>query len=376
VIDLQSILDAAVVDGAAPGLSAAVITLDGGRQSACAGVANTETGVAVTPDTLFWIASCTKAMTSVAALQLVERGAIALDAPVGYRLPVLAEARVLCGFDAAGAPLTRPATRPITLRHLLSHTSGLAYDFASADLTAYLAASGETLTGVMDPDVPLLFEPGEGWAYGTGIDWTGRLIETVSGQRLDAYMAEHILGPLKMADTAFFPGPDDSARLAAVHVRLPEGGFTPIAFALPGEHHFMMGGGGLYSTPGDYLKFLAALAGGGSPLLSPETFALMMTNQVGDRQVGALKSANPSLSLDFEPLPGIPRRWGLAGLLNAEPVADGRSAGSLAWAGLANCYFWVDPATGAAGVVMGQLFPFGDPRVLATFEAVERAVYA
>jgi CubicO group peptidase (beta-lactamase class C family) len=375
MIDLAAILEAGVAAGHAPGFAAAVVTPEGGRQVACAGVRQAGEAAPVTPDTLFWIASCTKAITSVAALQLVERGLIDLDEPLGERLPVLKAPRVLTGFDAAGAPLTRPATAPITLRRLLTHTSGLAYDFCSADLGQYLQAVGGALMGVADPDIPLMFDPGEAWLYGVGIDWAGRLVEEVSGQGLDAYFAEHILGPLGMAETTFFPSDAQAARKAAVHQKTPDG-FIPVPFAMPGSNHFMMGGGGLYSTAQDYLKFLAAILAGGAPLLKPETFALMMANQVGDFAAGALKSAQPTLSHDFEPLPGVTKRWGLAGLINTDPVPAGRGPGSLAWAGLANCYYWADPAAGTAGMVTAQVFPFGDPGVLATFEAVERAAYA
>jgi CubicO group peptidase (beta-lactamase class C family) len=309
-------------------------------------------------------------------LQLVERGLLDLDAPVGEQLPTLASPRVLAGFDEAGAGILRLATAPITLLRLLNHTSGLAYDFNCADLGRHLANRGETLMGASEPDIPLMFDPGEGWLYGIGIDWAGRLVESASGQSLDAYFAEHIFAPLGMNDTTFFPDASQAARKASVHQRLETGAFVPIPFGMPGQPHFMMGGGGLYSTPSDYLKFLAAIAGGGAPLLRPKTFATMMSNQVGALDAGALKTAQPTLSRDFEPLPGVTKRWGLAGLINQEPVPGGRSPGSLAWAGLANCYFWADPAAGAAGVVMAQLFPFGDPGVLATFEAVERAVYA
>jgi CubicO group peptidase (beta-lactamase class C family) len=376
MIDLQSILDSAVAAGRAPGLSAAVITPDGARHEAQAGVRDIGRPDPVTSDTLFWIASCTKALTSVAALQLVERGLIDLDAPVGDRLPVLAAPRVLTGFEASGAPVTRPASAPITLRRLLSHTSGLAYDFACADLARYLAATGQTLMGADEPDLPLMFEPGEAWLYGIGIDWAGRLVEAVTGRGLDDYLAEHVLGPLGMADTTFFPDAGQRARLAIVHRRGPDGGFVAAPFGMPPTRHFGMGGGGLYSTAPDYLRFLAMILAGGAPLLRPETFALMMRNQVGDLDAGVLRSANPGFSNDFEPLPGLTRRHGLAGLINLEPVPGGRAADSLAWAGIINAYYWADPATGAAGVVMAQLLPFADPDVMATFEAVERAVYA
>ena len=376
MIELEAILEAGVKAGRAPGFSAAVITRDGRRLTACAGVRGIDNPAAVTPDTVFWIASCTKAITSVAALQLVERGLVDLDAPVGTHLPVLAAPRVLTGFDAAGAPVTRPATKPITLRRLLTHTSGLAYDFCSADLTAWLSATGGSMFGAADPDIPLMFDPGEAWQYSIGIDWAGRLIEAVTGQGLDAWSAEHIFTPLGMKDTSFFPDAAQTARKASVHAKGPDGALAPMAFGMPATPHFGMGGGGLYSTAEDYLRFLGAILAGGAPLLRPETFALMMGNQVGDLDAGVLKSVSPTLSHDFEPLAGLTRRHGLAGLINLDPVAGGRSAGSLAWAGLANCYYWADPAAGVAGAVFAQVLPSADPDILATFEEVERAVYA
>ena len=374
--DLQTILDDAVAAGHAPGLSAAVIARDGSRLAASAGRRGADDAAPVTDDTLFWIASCTKAVTSVAALQLVERGLLDLDAPVGNRLPALAAPRVLTGFDADGTPVTRPANGPVTLRHLLTHTSGLAYDFACADLARYLEATGGSLMGAGEPDIPLMFDPGQGWIYGIGIDWAGKLVESASGLGLDAYFAEHIFAPLGMTDTTFFPNAEQLARRAGVSQKLGGANFMALPFAMPGEPHFMMGGGGLYSTAGDYLKFVAAIAGGGAPLLKPETFALMMGNQVGEMDAGRLDSVQPLLSHSFEPLPGVTRRWGLAGLLNLEALPGRRAAGGMTWAGLANAYYWADPAAGVAGVLFAQIFPFADPGVLATFESIERVAYA
>lgn len=373
--ELKAILEAGVAAGHAPGFSAAVITSDGVRHLAAAGIRQGGGPDAATPETLFWIASCSKAITSVAALQLVEKGLVDLDEPVGRRLPVLAAPEVLTGYDASGKPTTRPAKGPITLRQLLSHTSGLAYDFNCAELDQWLKATGSPLMGVMDPEIPLMFDPGEKWLYGIGIDWAGRLIETVTGQTLDAYVAENILGPLGMTDTTYFPDAAQAGRVAPVHAKLPDGGWATVPFGMPSGHHFMMGGGGLYATANDYAKFLGAILAGGVPLLKPETCALMMSNQVGDLDAGGIKSAQPMTSLDFEPLPGLRRRHGLAGMINLDAVPGGRSAGSLAWAGLANCYYWADPKAGIAGVVMAQLFPFADPGVLSVFEAVEKAAY-
>jgi CubicO group peptidase (beta-lactamase class C family) len=372
MIDLQRILDSAVRAGQAPGLSAAVITPDGRRLTACSGVRGVDNPSPMTTDTLFAIASCTKAITSVAALQLVDRGLADLDTPVGRWLPALAAPRVLTGFDAGGAPLTRPAARPVTLRGLLTHTTGLAYDFCSAELTAWLAATdGSIMVG--EPDIPLMFEPGERWQYGIGIDWAGRLIEVVTGKSLGSWCAETIFEPLGMTDSTFSPNDDQATRQASVHVRSEDGELAAIPLVMP---PFMMGGGGLHATAGDYLTFLGALLAGGSPLLKPETFTQMMENHTGELDAGALKSVQPAMSRDFEPLAGLTRRHGLAGLLNMEPVPGGRSAGALAWAGIANCYYWADPKARAAGVLFAQVMPFADPDILATFEEIERAVYA
>ena len=372
---LQAIVRDGVAAGHAPGMVAALAGPSGVIQAA-AGARGADNAAAMTTDTVFWIASLTKAVTSVTAMQLVERGKVGLDDPVSRWLPRLAAPQVLEGFADDGTPITRPAKAPITLRHLLTHTSGLAYDFFSADLVRYLQATGGSLMGAEDPDVPLLFEPGAGWQYGISTDWAGKLVEAVSGERLDAYVDAHISKPLGMADTTFSPGAGDGARRASVHQRLPDGGVVPIPFAMPAVPYFSMGGGGLYSTATDYLAFLQALLAGGGPILKPETVAEMSRNQIGPMAAGALKTSNPMLSLDYEPMAGAPKGWGLGFLINHDAGPAGRGAGALAWAGLANCYYWLDPAAGRAGVLMSQVLPFGDPKVLQTFEAVEKLAYA
>jgi CubicO group peptidase (beta-lactamase class C family) len=374
-VSLQTILDEAVAAGAAPGVSAAVLQPDGSVSLAASGRVGAVEEAAVSADTLFWIASCTKAVTSVAALKLVEAGVLDLDAPVGERAPGLASPQVLEGFDADGTPRLRPAREPITLRRLLAHTSGLAYDFFSAELGRCLAAQGVTMAGGGgEPGhLPLLFEPGGGWQYGIGIDWVGRLIETASGEPLDEHFERAIFAPLGMRETRFFPDPE-APRCRQARKAGP-GEFAPIESPPASARSFWMGGGGLYSTPRDYLKFLSVIAGGGAPLLGATMFQEMMRSQTGEREAGGLKAANPALSNDFAPLAGRRPRHGLAGLVNLDGVPGGRSAGSLAWAGLANCYYWADPARGAAGVLMAQVFPFADPQILAAFDAVEQWAY-
>jgi len=378
---LEDILERAVADGCAPGIVAAAITPRGERLAAAAGVRESGKPHAMTADTVFWIASCTKAITTAAAMQLVEKGAIGLDDPLGPIIPALAHPRVLKGYDAAGMPITRPARTPLTLRHLLTHMSGLAYDFFSPELTAYLRAVDQSVAIGDTPDYPLIFEPGEGWQYGVGIDWAGQVIQAVSDQPLADYMDAHVFKPLGMTDSTFFPREDQSGRRAAVHRRVEGGGFVATPFGMPPEPHFMMGGGGLFSTVTDYMAFIGAILGegaspGGARILKPQTVARMRDNHIGNLTVGPLQSANALMTNPFEPMPGVTKRWGLGFLINEDPGPAGRSAGSLAWAGLANCYYWIDPGTGAAGVMFAQVLPFADERILGTFETLERAVYA
>jgi methyl acetate hydrolase len=371
---VQTALDAAVARGLA-GVAAAARLADGTVIEAAAGVRAQREAQPMTADTVFWIASFTKAITTAAALQLVEAGRIGLDDEVGRWLPTLASPKRLAGFAAEGRPVLEPVKTPITLRHLLAHTSGLGYEFCSEDLTRYVAAAGPYPRGE-GPDAPLLFEPGAGWTYGIGLDWAGQLVEAVSGEPLADYVQRHIFEPLGMDETSFFPTEAQQSRAAAMHGRGEGGGLARVEFALPPKPHFGMGGGGLYSTARDYLRFLAAILAGGAPILSPASVALMRESQWEGPEVGVLPAANPGLCAGFDPFPGQTKRWGLGFLINPGPGPNGRSAGSLAWAGLANCYYWADPAAGVAGVFLAQLFPFGDSVALEGFGAFERAVYS
>jgi methyl acetate hydrolase len=365
---------AQAVAGGLPGVVAAARLPDGEVVAAASGVRGLDNPVAMTPDTVFWIASFTKAITTAAALQLVEEGRLDLDAPVGERLPTLAAPKLLKGFDGDGKPVLEAARAPITLRRLLTHTSGLGYEFCSDDLTRYVAAVGPYPRGV-GPDAPLLFEPGSGWTYGISTDWTGQLIEAVAGEGLDAYLERRVFAPLGMTETSFRPSEAQSERRASMHARGADGALAPMTFEMPPPPHFGMGGGGLYSTAADYLKFLSAILAGGGPILSAASVAAMAASEWEGEEVGVLPAANPALCAGFDPLPGEIKRWGLGFLINPAPGPSGRAAGSLAWAGLGNCYYWADPASGVAGVFLAQHFPFADPAALQAFGAFERAVY-
>ncbi|HXU90117.1 MAG TPA: serine hydrolase domain-containing protein [Methylomirabilota bacterium] len=337
---------------------------------------------AMTPDTVVWIASMTKAITAAAAMQLVERGKLALDAPAATIVPELNAAKVLDGFDAGGQPRLRAPKRPITLRHLLTHTAGYGYEIFNAAIAQYQTATntpGITTCTNAALTTPLLFDPGDRWEYGINIDWVGKMVEAVSGQRLDRYLQQNILGPLGMNDTSFKLSTAQRARLASVHQRGPDGTLAPIEFELPQEPEFLMGGGGLYGTAGDYLKFARMIMRGGTldgtPVLRQETVDLMGQNHIGPLEAGVMKSAIPALSNDVELFPGISTKWGLSFVINTQPLPTGRSSNSLAWAGLANTYFWIDRTKQVCGVFLSQVLPFYDATAVDLLVKFETEVY-
>jgi methyl acetate hydrolase len=376
---ITDLLKRATDAGDVPGVVVAAGTADGPIFAGASGVRDTASGAPMTADTVVWIASMTKAVTSACAMQLVEQGRISLDAPIAAVLPQLGDVQVLEGFAADGSPRLRPAKRPITLRHLLTHTAGFVYDIWNPEMARYLESSGTP--GIISCanaalSIPLVFDPGERWDYGIGIDWAGKAVEAVSGQRLGAYMQQNLLQPLGMTDTAFKIGPAQRQRLAKVHNRTPDG-FEATDMELPQDPEFEMGGGGLYSTVGDYLRFTRMILNGGTldgtRVLSRETVATMAANAMGDLVCRPLKTAAPSYSNHVDFIDGM--QWGLSFLINPDPMPTGRSAGSLAWAGLANSYFWIDPARQVAGVYATQVLPFFDDKAVRLFQEFETAVY-
>jgi len=326
-------------------------------------------------DTIFRIASMVKLLTTVAALQLVEQGKLKLDEPAGNIDPTLASVQVLSGFDAKGVPQLRPAQKPITLRSLLTHTSGFSYLLWDPNVGRYLKfARGHPDS----PHMPLMFEPGERWAYGGGLDRVGRMVEIAGGQSLDRYFSDHVTGPLGMNDTVFALNEKQRAREARLHVREANGKLLPKPQEKPNAAKVFSGGGGIYSTAPDYLTLLQALLNGGSlrgtDILRPETVALMSENQIGSIEAGILKTTNPALSNDVDFFPGVHLRWGLGHMINIDPVPDGRRAGSLTWAGLFNTYYWIDPTMRIAGVIMMQILPFADRQALKAYRQFEHGI--
>jgi CubicO group peptidase (beta-lactamase class C family) len=337
---------------------------------------------AMTADSVFWIASMTKAITTAAGMQLVEQGKLSLDEPIGKLLPDLASPQVLEGFDASGNPKLRPAKNPITLRLLMTHTAGFAYDMWNGDMVKYLEKTGTP--GIITCQnaalkTPVCSEPGTRWEYGTNIDFVGKAVEAVSGKKLDAYLRDNIFAPLGMNDTGFKISDSMRKRLVGMHARTPEG-LAPIPFELEQNPEFHMGGGGLYGTAADYIKFTQMILnkgkGAGNQVLKPETVQLMGQNNIGPIEVGKLPTALPAFTNDVDLFPGMVKKWGLSFLINTAKTPEGRSPNSLFWAGLANTYFWIDPERNVAGVILMQLLPFADHKCLEAFAGFERGIYA
>lgn len=361
-----------------PGASAMIVDREGVRFSGAWGHADALAQTPMKLDTICQIASMTKAIVSVAAMQLVEQGKLTLDGPIGDVLPELADPQVLTGFGEDGKPQLRLAVRAITLRHLLTHTSGLGYFFVHSQVLQYFAASGEMPVPGSKASItmPLMFDPGDQWEYSVGTDWVGLAVEAASGMRLGDYLEANILQPLGMKDTAFRPELADDA--AKVHARLPDGGWAHSPMVLGGGE-FQSGGGGLSSTAPDYGKFLQMVLRGGElnghRILSEASLAEMSRNQIGDLRAGFMGSAMPELAPPFDAMPDQHPGWGLGFLINPDPVEGGRSASSLSWAGIFNSYYWIDPTAGVAGVFISQLSPFGDPGALEAFGALEKLAY-
>jgi methyl acetate hydrolase len=379
----DALLRDAVSNGDVPGVVAMATDRDGTIYEGGFGERVLGSGVAMTPDTVGWIASMTKAITGTAAMQLVEQGRLDLDRPASDWVADLGNVEVLEGFDDTGRPVTRAPKRPITLRHLLTHTAGFSYEIWNPSIIRYQEATG--VPGIIGCEnaalrTPLLFDPGDRWDYGINLDWAGKMVEAVTGQRLGQYMKQNIFEPLGMTSTAFRITPEMRARLAKIHQRGEDGGLEPLMdLEIPQEPEFEMGGGGLYGTAGDYLRFVRMIldkgVADGRRVLQPGTVEMMSQNQMGDCRVRRLETAMPPLSNDAEFFPGMPKTWGLSFMINTEEAPTGRTAGSLAWAGLANSYYWIDPNKGLGGVFLTQILPFADEKSVPLFFAFEKTVY-
>lgn len=381
---IDEMLQAAVDSGAFPGLVAVVTDRDGLLYEGAAGRLSVEGDALATTDTVFRLASATKTIATVGLLTLVDRGEVDLDATVASYLPEFAELAVLDGFDSDQPRLRPPATQP-TVRQLLSHSSGLGYFFLSPELlrwhevtgTPTILDEGGPLAGIR---TPLVDDPGVRWEYGVNVDWAGQIVERLSGQGLDAYLEEHVFGPLGMTDTGFALDDAGRSRLMSLHARTPDDGLALSPFDLPADPEYCAGGHGLYATGRDYARFMAMLLGDGeldgTRVLRPETVQAAFTDQLAGAPLPeVMRSTVPELSNDVPAMP-VAQGWGLGLHLVLEDVDGMRRAGTGDWAGLFNLYYWIDRTSGVAAMIMTQMLPFFDRRVVDTSLAFEQAVYA
>jgi methyl acetate hydrolase len=336
----------------------------------------------MTVDSVFALFSCSKAITGTAVLQLVEEDLLDLDAPAKRYVPEIGELQVLDGFDEAGRLRLRPPKRQVTTRMLMVHTAGFGYPYFSAALKRLAAEHGQpdprlgVKRGLM---TPLLFDPGEQWEYGIGIDWCGQVVEAIRGERLDVVLKDWVFHSLGMSDTAFALTPAMRARRVVMHQRGRDGGIAPIAFELPESPEVWMGGGGLFGTVPDYMRFLRMWLNDGvgenGRVLKPETVDMAVRDNLGGVPIRRMMSVSRSPTNDAEFFPGLRKTWGLTFMVNEEDAPTGRPAGSIGWAGLGNLYYWIDRRTGLAGFWASQYFPFMDPPAYDAFFAFEAALY-
>lgn len=366
---IAALLDGAVSKGAVHGIAALVVDRNGPLFHHAAGEAEART--------MFRLASMTKAVATTAALQLVEQGRLSLDATVDSILPAFGALPVLDGFDGDKPRLRPPASRA-TVRQLMTHTAGHGYFFQSEKLFRYHQVTGEPdpLTGrKRSLSVPLVNDPGTAWEYGLNVDWLGLVVEEVSGQSLGSYLEEHVYGPLKMDDSTFAPTAEQRGRLLRVMQRQADGTLAPSPHDLPDAPEWDAAGHGSYGTAQDYGRFLQAWLGDGAGILQPATVRMALQDQLGKLPLPELqKSTIPELSNDVPGLP-VPQGFGLGFHLTQADLPGMRSQGSADWAGVFNCYYWIDPRKGIGAMLMTQLLPFFDMPVVETLIGFETAVY-
>jgi CubicO group peptidase (beta-lactamase class C family) len=369
---LSTVLKSATERGDVPGVVVAVVNKDGLLYNDAFGKSSTLRGTEMTKDAIFNMASMTKAITSTAIMMLVDEGKLKVDDEVATYLPKYKDPLVISKFNEDGTYETRPAKRQITIRHLLTHTSGIGYTFSSPMLAKIVQQTGKS-----ELDLPLLFDPGESWAYGASTRVLGQVVEAVSGQKLDAFLTSRVLDPIGMHDTSYLVPKEKYSRVVAVNARGDDGKFVerPMPETLTAN---VAGDGGLYGTASDYGQFLRMLLNRGkvgtTRLLSENAVKAMLANATGKVAVVAQESSNQTLSRNF-PTGAGRDHWGLGFQLAAAKQSNRRSPGSGTWAGIFNTHFFIDPNKQLGVVVMMQTLPFYDEASMKVYAGVEEAVY-
>ena len=371
---IDRMFQAAVDKGEIPGVVAAVTNKNQILYLQAFGKQDVTKGMPMSKDTVFRIASMTKPVTSVGIMMLYEQGKLRLDDPAGNYLAAYRGREVMATFNERDATYTtRPANGEMTIRHLLTHTSGLSYPFTSPTVLAI-----QTKTGKDPKDLPLLFDPGTKWHYSPATAVLGDIVEKLAGQSLEQWDQARIFRPLGMVDTTYTPAPEKAARLATIHQREATG---MVENPNPDQYTpSVRGDGGLVSTASDYSAFVQMFLNEGTwhgkQLLKPETVRLMTSNQIGSVVVDMMPAAIPSRSAPF-PSGAGKDKFGLGFQIT---VTDGtstheRGAGSYTWAGINNTHFWVDPKNGIGVVILTQVLPFYNATSMDVVKRFERLIY-
>ena len=369
--DITAYLQGVVASGDIPAMVALVVNRDRIIYHHAFGKQNAAKNVPASTDTIFNIASMTKPITSAATMMLVQEGTIRLDDEAAKYLPALANVQVLADVDTrADSYQTRKPRRAITVRHLLTNTSGIGYSWSDPGL-----ALVQRKTNAADPDLPLVHDPGERWTYGGSTRVLGEIIAKVAGQPLDRHYSERIFGPLGMRDTAWEVPPAKRSRLVSIHNRT-DGRWLESTDPLPPA--VVRGDGGLYSTAADYAQFIRLFlnngALNGTRLLTEQTIREMTRNQIGSLVVPLQPSSNPARANPF-PLGAGKDQWGFGFQLAATGGPAARSVGSYAWAGIYNTEFWIDPQKQIGAILLMQVLPFYDSKAIDVLRGFEQRIY-
>ena len=374
---LSSQLSSAVTRGDAPGVVALVVGPNSVLYQGAAGKLDVAHNITMPTDAIFSIFSMTKPLTSVAIMMLFEEGKLKLDDPVSKYLDGFNNLQVITKFNEKdGTYETRPAARPMTIRHLLTHTSGIAYSFSNPIESRLTKATKKS-----EWELPLLNDPGDKWNYGPSTAVLGMIVEKISGEPLETYFQQHIFGPLGMVDTSYAVPLGKQSRVAALYSRingqLTELQHSPTPATPKGP---FLGDRGLYSTAQDYGRFMQMLLNGGwlgqTKILSESSVKMMGENNIGSIFVELQPTTDPSVAKPF-PLGAGHDKFGLGfQIASADPqYAKFRSAGSMSWAGICNTEFWIDPVQHIGVVMMMQVLPFYDDGALRTLRDFEGSVY-
>ncbi|MBT5874307.1 MAG: beta-lactamase family protein [Candidatus Latescibacteria bacterium] len=369
---LDDVLRSSVDAGEVPGAVAMVVDRDSILYSNAVGVMDSAGTEAMRLDAIFRIFSMTKPITSLGIMILQEEGLLSLDDPASDYLPELADREVLVSVDTDNSSaITRPASRPITIRDLLRHTSGFGYAFSSPEVLEISSNSS-----IPAREYPILHDPGVRWTYGMSTAFLGWIIEEISEQSLPEFLSSRILDPLEMTDTSFDLADENYVRLVATYQRTDTG---MEGQPRPDQYHAIVRGDyGLLSTANDYTRFVQLILGGGerggTRVLSETSISEMARDQLEDITVVEQPSTLPYKSRAF-PLGASKDGFGLGFQVSVGQSAGGRPPGTLSWAGIRNTHFWIDPTNGIGVVLLLQLLPFYDKKAIDIMTTFERTLY-